>query len=178
MVQLADGMALPELAAIRRLLHLPPEFEFKYHTARQRQKLVFFERIQMLQFRVRAVVVIKSELEKRFARMSGQEWIVEFTAGLALRASELDLAKDVLIVDGGTPSLCRALRVRLSEKCRKAGRVRPFRKIIGGRSKNEDGLQLADMIAGGIRHYFVGSEQEHYKSFETRLVDLWQVPEE
>lgn len=178
MVQLADSAPLTELAVIRRLLNLSPSFEFKYHTAKPRQKAMFFELIQTLSFRVRTVVVTKSKLEERFARMNGQEWFVEFTSGLALRASERDLVGEVLIIDGGTPSLCRALRVRLSEECRRMNRVRPFKKIVGGRSKSEDGLQLADMIAGATRRYFAAGEREYYKSFERKIVDLWQVPGE
>ena len=108
--------------------------------------------------------------------MSGQEWFVEFASGLALRAPESDLTGDVLIIDGGTPALCRALRLKLSEECRKLNRARPFKKIVGGRSKSEDGLQLADMIAGATRHYFAEDEREYYKSFESKIVDLWQVP--
>ena len=101
--------------------------------------------------------------------------MIELIVGLTFRASPLDIANDVLIIDGGTPGLCRALRVRLSEECHKTSRVRPFSKIVGGRSRSEDGLQLADMIAGAIRQNVVGSDRGYYRTFANKIVDLWEV---
>jgi len=176
MVQMPMSEPLPQLAAVRRQLYLASAFEFKYHSTRPRQKKVFFEAARSTLFRVRAVVVDKSKLEQRFASMSGQEFTVEFISRLALRTYELDLASDILIVDAGTPSLCRALRIRLSSECRQSGRVRPFAKIVGGRSQNEDGLQLADMVAGAVRQHVMGAEHEYYETFADKVADLWQVP--
>jgi len=69
------------------------------------------------------------------------------------------------------------VRIRLSQECRKTGRVHPFSKIVGGRSKNEDGLQLADMIAGAIREYAMHGQGDYYNTFADKVVDLWHVPE-
>jgi hypothetical protein len=46
MVQLAQRAPMPEFSAIRQALHLEPSLEFKYHTARPRQKEVFFKGIR------------------------------------------------------------------------------------------------------------------------------------
>ena len=73
---------------------------------------------------------------------------------------KLDVANDVLIVDGATLHFLRALRVRLSEECHKTGRVRPFRKIISGDSSRDDGLQLADMITGAARQRRHGGREQ------------------
>jgi len=95
---------------------------------------------------------------------------------LTLRASELDISNEILIVDGATPTFCRDLRVQFTERCKREGRIRPFKNIIGANSKSEDGLQLADMVAGTIRLHAMGSSSEHYQVIFPRIVDLWQFP--
>ncbi len=177
MVQLAGTESLRELAQARHLLHLASDFEFKYHTSTPAQRKEFFQAIEPLQFRVRAIVVEKAVLGEPYARMNGLELTIHFITHLALRASELDLANDILIVDGATPAFCRGLRIQISRACRERERVRPFNKIVGGRSRYEDGLQLADMIAGATRHYVMGTQSEPYRTFARKVVDLWQVTE-
>lgn len=177
MVQLPDRQPLPELALVRNMFHLPA-FEFKFQKTTAAQRAVFFESIQEIPFRVRAVVVDKSRLHEPYALKNGQEFAIEFIAGLTLRASELDLANDVLVIDGAPQAFRRALRVRLSEACRQAGRRnRPFKKIVGGDSHQEDGLQLADMIVGAVRRHVQGCDDNSYKTFENKIVDLWRVGE-
>jgi hypothetical protein len=178
MVQLPERMPIAQLAAVRKAFHLSPIFEFKYHTTTPEQKRGFFDTIQPFSFRVRVAVIDKSALTKRFALMSGQDFAIEFIIGLTLRAPELDIANDVLIVDGATLIFLRALRVRLSEECHKTGRVRPFRKIISGDSSRDDGLQLADMIVGAARHHGMGAESRYYRTFANKIVDWWEVPAE
>jgi len=175
MVQLPDRAPLSELGAIRDKFQLPA-FEFKYQKTTAAHKAAFFKAIQRIPFRVRAVVVDKSGLDERFAAMNGQEFSIEFISLLTLRALELDIANDVLVIDGTTPAFRRALRIKLSEECRKLKRRnRPFKKIISGDSRREDGLQLADMIVGAVRQHVVGIEGGYYKTFESKVVDLWRV---
>ncbi len=102
--------------------------------------------------------------------------MTELIIGLAIRASELDIANEILIIDGATPVFCRNLRVQFSERTKREERIRPFKKIIGGDSRFEDGLQLADMIAGAIRLHTMGISSHHFYSISQRIVDLWNVP--
>jgi hypothetical protein len=101
---------------------------------------------------------------------------MELIIQLTFRSSELDISNEILIIDGATPSFCRALRIAFSERCKLAKRVRPFKKIIGGASHYEDGLQLADMIAGTVRLYGMGSNKSHFEMIAHKCVDLWQIP--
>ena len=176
MLQMAEHAPIPELAAVRRALYLPPLFEFKYYTTTPTQKRVLFDAFQALPFRVRCAALDKSKLPVDWARLSGQALTVELIVRLTLRASALDIANDMLIIDGGTPALRRAVRVRLSDECRKTGRVRPFGKIVGGRSLREDGLQVADMIAGAIRQHRMGAESSYYRTFADKIADWWAIP--
>lgn len=175
MVQMAQRAAIPELATMRKALYMGTSFEFKFHSARPHQKALFFKTIQTIPFQVRAVVIDKARLGAGFARMNGQELTVEFICRLVFRAPPSDIANDVLIIDSATSPLIRTLRLRLSNECRKLERVRPFKKIVGSDSSREDGLQLADMLAGAIRHYAMGIQPEYYQTFVGKIVDLWEV---
>ena len=79
------------------------------------------------------------------------------------------------MIDGATDALRSALRIRLSQECRKNNRARPFGKIATANSRREDGLQLADMIAGAIRDHALGRSFEYRQMFMKKIVDLWEV---
>lgn len=166
---------MPELAAVRQKLHLSPVFEFKYHATTPVQKELFFRCIQPLAFRVRAAVVDKTRLAPPLAALSGMDFIVEWTTRLILRASELDIANDVLVMDGAVPSLRRAVRIRLSAECHLSGRERPFSKIISADSSRDDNLQLADMIVGAVRQHMAMGESQDYATFARKVADLWEA---
>ncbi|MEK7809520.1 MAG: DUF3800 domain-containing protein [Chloroflexota bacterium] len=176
LVQVVDNASLTELSAVRQKFHFPNTFEFKYHGTRPAIKESFFASLRSVPFRVRAVVIDKSLIPSRYAGFTGQQFVVEFITRLALRANPLDLAKDILIIDAGTPAFCRALRIKLSAESRLIKRRTPFSKIVGGNSKKEDGLQIADMIAGAVRQYISGGEKNYYRMFADKVIDLWEVP--
>ena len=176
MVQLPERAPLQELARVRQRFHFPASFEFKYHATKPRHKVAFFAAVRSIPFQVRAVVVDKSSLDNQFARMTGEGFAIEFITRLVMRASEIDVSEDVLVIDGATSASCRALRVRLSSECRRFGRVRPFAKIVGSDSQRDDGLQLADMIAGTVSHHVVGGAgSSYYETFASKVADLWVV---
>ena len=175
LVQLAERRPLLEFATVRRQFHFPPSFEFKYHKTKSRHRDAFFHAIRPIPFRVRAVLVSKTRIENEFKGRKGNDLLIDFIARLSLRASPLDIAKDILIIDGTTPVFRRTLRVRISEECRRSDRVQPFSKIISGDSRREDGLQLADMIIGSLRDYVLGLKSEYFQTFSEKVVDLWQV---
>jgi hypothetical protein len=82
---------------------------------------------------------------------------------------------DPQLLDGATPAFCRELRVEFTKRYRLEERIRPFENIIGADSKNEDGLQLADMIAGAIRLHATGLSSGYFQVISPHNVDLWQV---
>ena len=174
LVQLATHEPITEIARARQELHLAPGFEFKYHKATTHQKETLFRCLQPLPFRIRATVIEKKRLPALAS--SGQDFIVEWTTRLILRANELDLANDVLVMDDAVPSLRRALRLKISEECRKSNRQRPFAKIVSADSKRDDGLQLADMVVGAIRQFIVDQDDRYYRGFAHKVIDLWRAP--
>ncbi|HEY84883.1 MAG TPA: DUF3800 domain-containing protein, partial [Chloroflexi bacterium] len=140
LVQLAKRESLPELVKLRQSRHLPSSFEFKYHKTTAAQKTAFFKAIQNIPFRVRGVVINKANVNRDIKQMSGQDLVTHFITQLTLRASPLDIADDILVIDGATPAFRRTLRIKLSAECKEKRRIRPFKKIVGKDSKREDGL--------------------------------------
>ena len=176
MVQLPDRASLRPLVYLRKVLHLSSTFEFKYHTASTAQKDHFFKNVLTIPFRVRAAVLEKARINTQWRLLQPSELVMELIISLTLRASQLDIANDVLIIDGATPAFCRHLRVRFSERCKQEKRIRPFKNIIGANSRNEDGLQMADMMAGAIRLHAMNISGEHFNDIAPRVVDLWELP--
>ncbi len=176
MVQLPDRAPLHPLVRLRKALNLPSAFEFKYHKTTATQKDRFFRDVLAVPFRVRAVVLNKARIGLSLRELSPQELITHLIIQLTLRASELDIANEVLIIDGATPAFCRHLRVQFTDVCKSENRIRPFKNIIGANSRNEDGLQMADMIAGAIRIHAMGASSEHFQYIFPRMVDLWRMP--
>jgi hypothetical protein len=176
MAQLPERSRLKPMVDLRKALRVSPDFEFKYHKSTPTQKERFFKDVLKIPFRVRAVVVDKFRLGAPLNSLSPQQLTIELLIRLTLRASELDISNEVLVIDGATPAFCRDLRVQFTERCKREGRIRPFKNIIGANSKSEDGLQLADMVAGAIRLHAIGSSSDRYQVIFPRIVDLWQVP--
>lgn len=176
MVQLPERARLKPLVELRNALHVSPNFEFKFHQSKPLQRGRFFREILKSSFRVRAVIVDKARIGLAYQSLSPRDLMIELIVGLTMRADELDIANEILIIDGATPAFCRDLRVALTERHKREERVRPFKNIIGANSKNEDGLQLADMIAGAIRLHAIGLSSEHFQVISPRIVDLWKFP--
>jgi hypothetical protein len=175
MAQMPKWEPIPELAALRKDLHLAPSFEFHYVKMSAVQKQAFYQALIPVAFRVRSAVLLKDELPALYREMNGFELTIELLTGLTLRASPLDIGGDILVMDGATDALRSALRVRLSQECRKTNRARPFGKIATASSRKEDGLQLADMVAGAIRDHALGRNFEYRQMFIKKIVDLWEV---
>lgn len=176
MVQLPDRAPLRPLVNLRKALNTSAGFEFKYHKTTTVQKERFLKDILGIQFRVRAVVLDKAQIGLMFNTLSPQELTIELIIRLTLRASELDIANEILIIDGATTMFCRNLRVKFTEWCKREKRIRPFKNIIGADSRNEDGLQVADMVAGAIRLHALGMSSDHFQLIAPRIVDLWNLP--
>jgi len=176
MVQLPERAPLKPLVELRKVLHVQPNFEFKYHQSKPLQKDRFFREVLAVDFRVRAVIVDKARLGSNFNDLSLHALTMELIVSSTMHAIELDIANEILIIDGATPSFCRNLRIQFSERSKRDERIRPFKNIIGGDSKREDGLQLADMIAGAIRIHAVGVSSNYFNTISSRIVDLWGLP--
>ena len=175
MVQLPNRDPIEEFGKIRRELRVSPNFEFHFHPMTDAQKRVFFGALKPILFRVRAAVFLKKQIPLALKELSGTDVVIELITELVLRASPLDIGDDVLVLDGVAEPVRKALRIHLSKAYKQAKRERPFKKIVSGNSRTDDGLQLADMIAGAIREHVWRKDSEYFNMFRNRVIDLWQM---
>jgi len=174
MVQVANREHIAELASLRRELHLVPDFEFHFYRSTDRQKELFFQAVQPFLFRVRAVALLKSNVPPELRNLTSTNLEMELLTRLTLRASELDIANDILVLDSAPDSFLKSLRIHLTRVCKQEQRERPFKKIVSSNSKHDDGLQLADMVAGAIRLSVWENNSTYYRMFAKKVVDMWQ----
>jgi len=175
MVQLPNRDPIEEFNKIRRELRVSSNFEFHFYPMTDIQKQIFFGPLSAIQFRVRTAAFLKSQIPSALKGLNGTEVLIQLITELVLRASPLDIEDDVLVLDGVAEPVRKALRIHLSEACKQASRERPFKKIVSGDSRFDDGLQLADMVAGAVREYIWHNDSEYLSTFRDRVVDLWQM---
>ncbi|RIK31684.1 MAG: hypothetical protein DCC56_05740 [Anaerolineae bacterium] len=175
MVQLPNREPLVQLSALRDELYLSPNFEFHYYKMNSRQKDEFFQAVHPLAFRVRAAALIKSRLPLKSQSMSSTELATSLLVSLTLRASPLDIANDVLVLDSAPDSFVQSLRIQFTQAYQREGRERPFKKIVSSRSKYDDGLQLADMMAGAVRESIWENDSTYFRTFSNKVLDLWRA---
>lgn len=175
MTQLPNRDPVVELATLRKELNLSPNFEFHFYKMNSRQKNEFFQAIRPLSFRVRAATLIKSRIPFEFREFGSVELEMRLLVGLTLRASSLDIANDVLVLDDAPDRFIQSLRVRFTQACKQERRERPFKKIISSKSTYDDGLQIADMIAGAVRQLVWENDPVYFQTFASKVVDLWKL---
>lgn len=175
MIQLSNREPVAELASLRKELNLSPNFEFHFYKMNSRQKDDFFQAIHPFSFRVRAATLIKSHIPLEYRALGSVELAAQLLVSLTLRSSNLDIANDILVLDDAPDSFLQSLRIQFTQAYKQADRDRPFKKIVSSNSKYDDGLQLADMIAGAVRQLVWEDDSAYFQTFSNKVVDLWQV---
>ena len=169
MVQFENADIVPELDALRQEMGFASSYEFKYYKAKAQLREIFFKAIQPVSFTAYAIVLDKSAVTLHYALTSGSQIFVEMFADLIANIPEVTLQENILIVDGATAHLNQLLRKRLSRLYKETNRVRAFKKIVTRHSHQSNGLQLADMIAGAIRHSVTEQDDQYYRAIKNKL---------
>jgi hypothetical protein len=166
-VETTNPEALREaIRNLRTALSLPKTFEFRYHdTHAPRVRIAFFKLLRSLNMRVRAALVDKTRLPKDFKHY-GRDALYPFVVGaLVLHAPADELQDAILVLDGKhgvqTDDLLAKLRRHLTRLCREQQRARVFEKLVACGAKSEDGLQVADMIAGALSERFERGKSDY-----------------
>lgn len=141
-----------ELKRLRTALKVSSVFEFRFHDTRSvERRAAFFVLLHALNLKIRAAVIDKTKLPESFGAFDTE--LYAFALGeLVARASPRDLQDAILVMDGEggetTEKTLNHIRRHLTRLYEERKRVRAFRKLIARNSRNEAGLQFADMVAG------------------------------
>lgn len=169
-----------ELKRLRTALNVSSVFEFRFHTTRSvERRAAFFVLLRSLNLKIRAAVIDKTKLPESFAAFDTA--LYAFALGeLVARASPQDLHDAILVMDGEggetTEKTMNGIRRHLTRLYAERKRVRAFRKLIARNSKNEAGLQFADMVAGALADRAQHGESPYDDYVDSKIVDLWVYP--
>ena len=140
------------LSELRRALNLPQDHEFHYIETPRKMREVFFQTLAEVPLTAKALVVHKRQLAQTLTRVRGRDILGRFIAELMVKVPPVGVRDAILLVDDDKVAsvLTRTIRVSISRAMRAKGIARGLKKVKGRPSHQEDGLQVADMLAGAI----------------------------
>nr|VFJ50962.1 MAG: Protein of unknown function (DUF3800) [Candidatus Kentron sp. DK] len=147
--------------------------EFKFSQSRDPVRDAFFEAVLPFDFRVRALVVDKSEIYSQNLR-ENKECFYRYFVQLLMRHDDGTLTGAHVKIDG---SGSRAFRRELEHYLRRRigpGRIKKMRFVD---SRKDNLVQLADMAVGAIaRSYYPNDRTRHdrwRRVLEPKIEDIW-----
>jgi hypothetical protein len=152
-VSVADYAAFRKLVAdlrVRRGLH--KTYEFHYSHIPEVERTAFLEALREASFQAWLLVVDKRRLSENFKRRNQYDLLGKFVAVLADRLPADMAAGATMVIDAHSPAsrLTRAIRVAISDTLRTSAIQPGIRRVRARPAHCEDGLQLADMLAGAV----------------------------
>ena len=168
------GQVREGLRRLRKNLGLPPHFEFHYNQTHPRFRAAFFAELSAMPFQAGVLIVHKPSLPFAVTKMREQERLGIFVANLILRVEPDLIEKSLLLVDGQRKdtALAQGIRVAIARALERSGRPRRLRKVKTRPARSEDGLQIADMIAGTVVSRLQG--RHHYLDWVGDRVSIWR----
>jgi len=166
------------LDRLRNQRRLATDFHFHYADASKLIKPAFFDALVDVPFTARVMVVNKAELSDPWRRMRGQRMIEHFVAEAVVGAGRERVEKGVLIFDGPRreTKTIRGIRVAISRLFEKRELDYRLKKVTARPAAEEDGLQVADMIAGAALDEVTGGSHGYLARLGEKL-EIIQVPE-
>jgi len=166
------------LDTLRKQRRLATDFHFHYADASKLARPAFFDALAVVPFMVRVMVVDKIELPDPWRRMRGQRIVGHFVAEAVVGAGRERVENGVLIFDGPRTETktIRGIRVAISRLFEKRELDYRVKRVTARPAAEEDGLQVADMIAGAALDKATGSSHDYLAGLGEKL-EIIQVPE-
>ncbi|MBI3242239.1 MAG: DUF3800 domain-containing protein [Chloroflexi bacterium] len=167
------GFAEP-LKKLRDDYRLGSNFYFHFKNASELIKPAFFSLLAQTDITAVALRVDKPALGQDWRKMRGDDLVAHFVAETVAEMPAESIDNAVLLIDGSRDevALQQRIRIAVSDKLRRVGstllkdiRVRPARE--------EDGLQVADMLAGATASEHIGDNALlGYLHDKAKLIDF------
>lgn len=143
--------------------------EFKYHTTKKRLKNELFEEIASVSFRVRAIVINKSQLHSEILTQSPSA-LKSYAIRLLLTKNWGQISNAKVFIDGNDTKGFGMNDDKYLEIVNRdsPGTITEIRHVD---SKTSRPIQLADMVAGAINKAFrtdVSTSTKHFDTFKHR----------
>jgi len=121
------------------------------------------------------LVVDKRDLSVKFRRRNQYDLFHEFVTDLARRIP-LEATQGIsLLIDAHatTTRLTQTIRVAVSGALKTRGTQQRIKKARGRPAHREDGLQLADMVAGAVVEGKVENEVDYLRGLDDKIKVWW-----
>jgi hypothetical protein len=144
---------------------------FHYADASKLVRPAFFDTLVKVPFMATAIVVDKVALPETWHRMRGQRMVEHFVAEAVVGARRERVENAVLIFDGPRreTKTIRGIRVAISRLLEKRDLDHRLKRVTARPSAEEDGLQVADMIAGAALDEATGSSHGYLARLGEKL---------
>lgn len=166
------------MADLRARRGLHKVYEHHYAHIPKAEREAYFTALRAASFQAWALVVDKRQLSEGPKRMNQYDLFGKLVADLARRLPVEALQEAILLVDAHTTTtqLTRTIRVAISNALRGRGTQRRVKKVRGRPAHLEDGLQLADMVAGAVVGSKVEGTVDHLAGLEEKIT-VWRYAE-
>lgn len=169
----AEETAL-KIKRLRRTLGWRDEHEFKFNKANRNIRLAFLNEIKGCKFRVRAIVADKLVIRSHDLR-SNKEMLYNYMIKEVLMKSDGFIKNGRLRLDGHEDrAYKKAAKTYFRQHANPRGGLIKDMKFVN--SKNDNLIQLADMIAGAILRTTQSRKTDssiYYKAIAKRIEDIW-----
>ena len=159
------------LDTLRKQRRVAADFHFHYADASTVVRPAFFDALADVPFMAKVTVVEKAELLEPWRRMRGQRMIEHFVAEAVVGAGRERVENGVLIFDGPRreTKTIRGIRVATSRLFEKRELNYRLKKVTARPAAEEDGLQVADMIAGAALDEATGNSHDYLARLGEKL---------
>ncbi len=159
---------------LRQELGLPDEIEFKFYKTSKVNRRAFLTAVRPYPFAGYALVMDKSLLPPRWRRLEEATVYAACYAELIKRIPAGVLDETIMVLDqyGVPETVLRGLRMHLNFQ-RTTGTARLFKKITFKRSRGDDLIQCADMVAGALMRE-VNERDSSFFSLIRNKVAVWR----
>jgi hypothetical protein len=155
---------------LRNKLRVKPEFKFS--KSRNDIRDIFFKTINNFDFSVRALVVNKNYVYSHHLRNSKESFYNFFIRNLMQYDNKLLSNASVKIDGSGSKEFQNAMRAYLHKQLN----IGSIKKLKFVNSKNDNLIQMADMIVGAIARSYNPEKKDHQrwkKMLETKIDNIW-----
>ncbi len=154
---------------------IPTHVEFKFHKTSDSNRLAFLAAIKAYSFQGHALVVDKMHLSPEWRSLRDVGFYGAFVAELVRRIPPGELGETVMVLDqfGPPGRMLRELRSRLQTPGgRQSSRL--FKKILLKRSRGENLIQCADMVAGALMREISDGDRRFFDLVREK-VTVWRL---
>lgn len=163
---LAAEFAAQRIRNFRKKMKLHEFEEFKFNKSNHNLRKLFVQEISSLDFFIRAIVIDKRRIYSNFLRSNPKDFY-QYAIKQVLQNSGSTITNAHIKIDGDLSKRYRQTFDVYLRNSLNSDEMKIFHKFTSVNSKNDQLIQLADMVAGSLRR--------RYEKHDSHSEDIWQL---